>query len=42
MKFAVVSLKNIQRIIEVLEMFGHDIDNNKPDFVITYGGLELH
>jgi NAD+ kinase len=38
MKFAVVSLKNTQRIVEVLEMFGHDIDNKKPDFVITYGG----
>jgi NAD+ kinase len=38
MKFAVVSLKNIQRIVDTLEMFGHDIDNNKPDFVITYGG----
>lgn len=38
MKFAVVSLKNTQRIVETLEMFGHDIDNNKPDFVITYGG----
>lgn len=38
MKFSVVSLKNTQRTVEVLEMFGHDIDNNKPDFVITYGG----
>lgn len=38
MKFSVVSLKNTQRIVQVLEMFGHDIDNNKPDFVITYGG----
>ena len=38
MKFAVVSLKNIQRVVKVLNMFGHDIDNNKPDFVITYGG----
>lgn len=38
MKFTVVSLKNTQRIVEILEMFGHDIDNNKPDFVITYGG----
>jgi NAD+ kinase len=38
MKFAVVSLKNTQRIVEILDMFGHDIDNNKPDFVITYGG----
>lgn len=38
MKFAVVSLKNTQRIVEALEIFGHDIDNNKPDFVITYGG----
>lgn len=38
MKFSVVSLKNTQRIIEILNMFGYDIDNNKPDFVITYGG----
>lgn len=38
MKFSVVSLKNTQRITEVLDMFGHVIDNNKPDFVITYGG----
>lgn len=38
MKFAVVSLKNTQRIVEALEIFGHDMDNNKPDFVITYGG----
>lgn len=38
MKFAVVSLKNTQGITEVLKMFGHDIDNNKPDFVVTYGG----
>jgi NAD+ kinase len=38
MKFSVVSLKNTQRITDVLKMFGHDIDNNKPDFVITYGG----
>lgn len=38
MKFTIVSLKNTQRIIDILNMFGHDIDNNKPDFVITYGG----
>lgn len=38
MKFAIVSLRNTQRIIDVLNIFGHDIDNNKPDFVITYGG----
>lgn len=38
MKFATVSLRNTQKIAEVLNMFGHDIDNNKPDFVITYGG----
>lgn len=38
MKFAVVSLKNTQRIAQVLDMFGHDIYNNKPEFVITYGG----
>jgi len=38
MKFSVVSLRNTQRIVETLNMFGHDIDNNKPDFVITYGG----
>lgn len=38
MKFSVVSLKNTQRIAEALDMFGHVIDNNKPDFVITYGG----
>lgn len=38
MKFAVVSLKDTKRIFEALSMFGHDIDNNKPDFAITYGG----
>lgn len=38
MKFSVVSMSNTQRIIEVLNMFGHDVDNNKPDFIITYGG----
>ena len=38
MKFSIVSLKNTQRIAEIIYMFGHDIDNNKPDFVITYGG----
>lgn len=38
MKFAVVSLKDTKRIFEALGMFGHDIDNNKPDFIITYGG----
>ena len=38
MKFAVVSLKNTQNIVQALQIFGHDIDNNKPDFVITYGG----
>ncbi len=38
MKFTVVSLKNTQRITDILNMFGHDIDNNKPDFVISYGG----
>lgn len=38
MKFSIVSLINTQRIAEVLDMFGHVIDNNKPDFVITYGG----
>lgn len=38
MKFAIVSLKNIQRIVEIIDIFGYDIDNNKPDFVITYGG----
>ncbi len=38
MKFSIVSLRNTQRIVEALNIFGHDIDNNKPDFVITYGG----
>ena len=38
MKFTIVSLKNTQKIAEIIDMFGHDIDNNKPDFVITYGG----
>ena len=38
MKFSIVSLKNTQRIAEVVNMFGHIIDNNKPDLVITYGG----
>jgi NAD+ kinase len=38
MKFTITSLISTQRIVEVLNIFGHDIDNNKPDFVITYGG----
>lgn len=38
MKFTIVSLRNIQQISQALNMFGHDIDNNKPDFIITYGG----
>jgi NAD+ kinase len=39
MKFTVVSKnKDIQAIARVLAMFDLDIDNNKPDFVITYGG----
>jgi NAD+ kinase len=39
MKFAVVSKsKDIQLIARVLAMFDIDIDSNKPDFVITYGG----
>lgn len=39
MKFAVVSKSDdIQMIARVLAMFDIDIDNNKPDFVITYGG----
>ena len=38
MKFAIISLKNTQRIAEIIDMFGHDIDNKQPDFVITYGG----
>lgn len=38
MKFSIVSLRNTQRMAEVIDVFGHDIDNNKPDFVITYGG----
>ncbi len=38
MKFAIVSLRNIQQITRALNIFGYDIDNNKPDFVITYGG----
>ena len=38
MKFSIVSLRNTQRITEIIDMFGHDIDNNKPDFIITYGG----
>lgn len=39
MKFAVVSKSNdIKEIARVLAMFDIDMDNNKPDFVITYGG----
>lgn len=38
MKFAIVSKNNTQSIVETINMFGHDIDNKKPDFVITYGG----
>lgn len=38
MKFAIVSLNNTHRIIEVINMFGLIIDNDEPDFVITYGG----
>ena len=38
MRFSIVSLKNTQQIVEIIDMFGHIIDNNKPDFVITYGG----
>lgn len=39
MKFAVMSKSgDIKRIAEVLAMFDIDIDNNKPDFVISHGG----
>ncbi len=39
MKFAVVSKsKDIQLIIRVLAMFDVDIDNYRPDFVISHGG----
>lgn len=39
MKFAVVSKSNdIKEIARVLAMFDIDMDNNKPDFVITHGG----
>lgn len=39
MKFAIVSNnKDIQLISRILSMFDIDIDNNKPDFVITLGG----
>lgn len=39
MKFAVVSKsKDIQLIARVLAMFDVDIDNYKPDFVISHGG----
>jgi NAD+ kinase len=38
MKFAIVSKDNTQRIVDVLNMFGLDIDKNQPDFVISYGG----
>lgn len=39
MKFAIVSKNNdIQTIAKVLTMFDLDMDNNKPDFVIAYGG----
>ena len=38
MKFAIVSKNPTQEIIRVLSMFDLDIDNKKPDFVITYGG----
>ncbi len=39
MKFSVVSNdKDIHRITRVLDMFDIDIDNIKPDFVISHGG----
>lgn len=39
MKFAIVSNnKDIQSIVRVLTMFDVDIDNNRPDFVISHGG----
>lgn len=39
MKFAVVSKNiDIKEISRVFAMFDIDIDNNQPDFVITYGG----
>lgn len=38
MKFAIVSPINIQHIVHILNMFDYDIDNNKPDYVVTYGG----
>ncbi len=38
MKIAIVSKDNVQQIIKVLNMFGADIDDKRPDFIITYGG----
>lgn len=38
MNFAIVSKNNTQRIVDVLNMFGLDINKNQPDFVISYGG----
>lgn len=39
MKFSIVSKnEDIKRIADVLAMFDLDIDNKKPDYIITYGG----
>ncbi len=38
MKIAIVSKDNTQHILKTLNMFDIDIDERKPDFVITYGG----
>ena len=39
MKFAIVSKSSdTSNIAKVLSIFDFDIDNNKPDFVITHGG----
>ncbi len=39
MKVAIVANEdNVLRILKTLDMFGVDIDNRMPDFVITYGG----
>lgn len=38
MKFAIVSLNNILKINKILNRLDLKIDNDNPDFVITYGG----
>jgi NAD+ kinase len=38
MKFAIVGPRETNNIVQVLNMFDMDVDYNKPDYVISYGG----